>query len=157
MLLTHHPKGNIVKLSIPIILGLILSFSSAQLSAGEPKMYVSHAWVQEAPPSAEVLAGYMDLQNQSPQAQTLLGARSADFKSVMLHQTVSKGGMAHMNHIPQIEIKPGSTLQLTPGGYHLMLMSPKKELRQGDQVEVLLEFNGGLVMPVKLKVSKERP
>jgi copper(I)-binding protein len=38
-----------------------------------------------------------------------------------------------------------------------MLMNPKKVLRQGDQVEVLLEFQGGLVLPVKLKVSKERP
>jgi copper(I)-binding protein len=157
MLSTHHPKGYIVKLSIPIILGLILSFSSAQMRAADSKINVSHAWVQEAPPSAEVLAGYMSLQNQSSQAQTLLGARSADFKSVMLHQTVSKGGMAHMNHTPQIEIKPGSTLQLTPGGYHLMLMNPKKRLKQGDQVEVLLEFEGGLVVPVKLKVSKEQP
>jgi copper(I)-binding protein len=143
-----------VKLPLSLILGLFLSFSSAQMSAAEPKMHVSHAWVQEAPPSAEVLAGYMNLQNQSLQAQTLLGARSTDFKSVMLHQTVSKGGMAHMNHTPQIEIKPGSTLQLTPGGFHLMLMNPKKSLKQGDQVEVLLEFKGGLVLPVKLKVSK---
>ncbi len=157
MLLTHHTKGRIVKLSPPIMLGLILSFSSAQMSAAEFKMNVSLAWVKEAPPSAEVLAGYMDLQNKSSQAQTLLGARSADFKSVMLHQTVSKGGMTHMNHSPRIEIKPGSTLQLTPGGYHLMLMNPKKALRQGDQVEVLLEFQGDLVLPVKFKVSKERP
>jgi copper(I)-binding protein len=146
-----------VKLPLSIILGLILYFSSAQMRAADSKINVSHAWVQEGPPSAEVLAGYMDLQNQSPQAQTLIGARSADFKSVMLHQTISKGGMAHMNHMPRIEIKPGSTLQLTPGGYHLMLMNPKKALRQGDQVEVLLEFQGGLVLPLKLKVSKERP
>ena len=157
MLLTHHTKGRIVKLSLPIMLGLILSFSSAQMSAAESKMNVSHAWVQEAPPSAEVLAGYMDLQNQSLQAQTLLGARSSDFKSVMLHQTLSKGGVTHMKHPARIEIKAGSTLQFTPGGYHLMLMYPKKALRQGDQVEVLLEFQGGLVLPVKLKISKERP
>jgi copper(I)-binding protein len=62
-----------------------------------------------------------------------------------------------MKHPARIEIKAGSTLQFTPGGYHLMLMYPKKALRQGDQVEVLLEFQGGLVLPVKLKVSKERP
>jgi periplasmic copper chaperone A len=146
-----------MKFSIPIILGLIMSFGSAQLSAVESKMNISHAWVKEAPPSAAVLAGYLDLQNQSPQAQTLIGARSSDFKSVMLHQTVSKGGMAHMNHLTQIEIKAGSTLQFTPGGYHLMLMNPKKTLQQGDQVEVLLEFQRGLVLPVKFKVSKERP
>jgi len=146
-----------VKLSITIILGLTMSLSSAQMSAAESKINVSHAWVQEAPPSAEVLAGYMDLQNQSPQAQTLLGARSSDFKSVMLHQTLSKGGVTHMKHPARIEIKAGSTLQFTPGGYHLMLMYPKKALLQGDQVEVLLEFQGGLVLPVKLKISKERP
>jgi copper(I)-binding protein len=127
------------------------------MSAVESKINVSHAWIKEAPPSAEVLAGYMDLQNQSPRVQTLLGARSTDFKSVMLHQTVGKGGMTYMNHSPHVEIKAGSTIQFQPGGYHLMLMNPKKPLRQGDQVEVLLEFQGGLVLPMKFKVRKERP
>jgi copper(I)-binding protein len=146
-----------VKLSLSIILGFVLSLSSVQIRAVESKINVSHAWVQEAPPGAEVLAGYMDLQNQSPQAQTLIGARSADFKSVMLHQTVSKGGMTHMNHSPRIDIPAGTTMRFSPGQYHLMLMNPKKALRQGDQVEVLLEFQGGLVLPVKFKLSKERP
>ena len=127
------------------------------MNAAQSQINVSHAWVQEAPPSAEVLAGYMDLQNQSPQSQVLLRARSADFKSVMLHQTVTKGGMTHMNHSPQIEIKAGSTLQFSPGGYHLMLMNPKKPLRQGDQVQITLEFQSGLVFPVIFKISKDRP
>ncbi len=146
-----------MKLSILIILTIMLSLSSAQINAADSKISVNNAWVQEAPPSAEVLAGYMDLQNQSPQSQILLGARSTDFKSVMLHQTVTKEGMAHMNHSPQIEIKAESTLQFSPGGYHLMLMNPKKQLRQGDQVKITLEFQGGLVFPVLFKVSKDRP
>ena len=146
-----------MKFSIPIILGLMMSFGAAQLSATETKMNVSYAWVKEAPPNAEVLAGYMTLQNQSPQDLTLIGARSSDFKSVMLHQTVSKGGMTHMNHSTRIEIKAGSTLQFIPGGYHLRLMNPKKILSQGDHVQIMLEFQGGLVLPVKFKVSKERP
>ena len=146
-----------MKLSIPMISALILSLSSAQMHAAESKINISHAWVQEAPPSAEVLAGYMDLQNQSPQAQVLLGAHSADFKSVMLHQTVTKRGMTHMNHSPQIEIKAGSSLQFSPGGYHLMLMNPKKPLHQGDQVQITLEFQSGLAFPVIFKISKDRP
>jgi len=140
-----------------MISALILSLSSAQMHAAESKINISHAWVQEAPPSAEVLAGYMDLQNQSPQSQILLGARSTDFKSIMLHQTVTKGGMTHMNHSPQIEIKAGSTLQFSPGGYHLMLMNPKKPLHQGDQVQITLEFQSGLAFPVIFKISKDRP
>ena len=146
-----------MKLSIPMISALILSLSSVQMHAAESKINVSQAWVQEAPPSVEVLAGYMNLQNQSPQSQILLGARSTDFKSIMLHQTVTKGGMTHMNHSPQIEIKAGSTLQFSPGGYHLMLMNPKKPLHQGDQVQITLEFQSGLVFPVIFKISKDRP
>ena len=123
-----------------MISALILSLSSAQMHAAESKINISHAWVQEAPPSAEVLAGYMDLQNQSPQAQVLLGAHSADFKSVMLHQTVTKRGMTHMNHSPQIELKAGSTLQFSPGGYHLMLMNPKKPLHREIRCKSHLNF-----------------
>ncbi len=149
-------KGDIVK-STSIFLCLFLCISSLQSNGAESTINISHAWVQEAPPNADVLAGYMELQNQSSQTLILVGARSDNFKSIMLHQTIHKAGMTHMNHNARIEISAGSTLQFLPGGYHLMLMNPVKPIRQGDQVQITLEFQSGVVLPIKFKVSKERP
>jgi copper(I)-binding protein len=72
----------------------------------------------------------------------------------MIHRTVVKDGIAGMVHLPQIGLAPNANLIFAPGGYHLMLMNPKRTLRAGDSVVINLEFRGGLVLPVAFKVRK---
>ena len=72
----------------------------------------------------------------------------------MIHRTIVKDGMAGMAHASQIELAPNASLIFAPGGYHLMLMNPKRTLRAGDPVVINLEFRGGLVLPVAFEVRK---
>jgi hypothetical protein len=83
-----------------------------------------------------------------------VGASSSGFESVMLHRSVVKDGMASMRHAAEIELTPNASLSFAPGGYHLMLMSPKRTLRVGDSVVINLEFRGGLALPVTFEVRK---
>jgi copper(I)-binding protein len=39
-----------------------------------------------------------------------------------------------------LEIKPGETVELKPGGYHLMFVDLKEPLAQGQRVKVTLQF-----------------
>jgi hypothetical protein len=39
-----------------------------------------------------------------------------------------------------LEIKPGQTVELKPGGYHVMLMGLKEQLTQGQHFKATLEF-----------------
>ena len=39
-----------------------------------------------------------------------------------------------------LEIKPGQTVQLDPGGYHVMLMGLKQPLKEGEHFKATLEF-----------------
>jgi len=73
---------------------------------------------------------------------------------VMIHRTIVKDGMARMVHESQIEIAPNASLLFAPGGYHLMLLNPKRTLRAGNRVDVNLEFRGGLVLPVAFEIRK---
>jgi len=72
----------------------------------------------------------------------------------MIHRTIVKDGMASMVHASQIEIAPNASLLFAPGGYHLMLLNPKRTLRAGNRVDVNLEFRGGLVLPVAFEIRK---
>jgi hypothetical protein len=72
----------------------------------------------------------------------------------MIHRTVVKHGMAGMAHASHIELAANASLIFAPGGYHLMLMNPKRPLRAGDPVVINLEFRGGLVLPVSFEVRK---
>jgi copper(I)-binding protein len=39
-----------------------------------------------------------------------------------------------------LEIKPGQTVELKPGGYHVMFVGLKQQLTQGQHFNVTLEF-----------------
>lgn len=50
------------------------------------------------------------------------------------------GGMMTMKPVSTIEIPGGETVELKPGGYHIMLLDVKKVLAVGDTIEVTLTF-----------------
>ena len=143
-----------MRLRHPVFVGLILALTPIAAETEEAGVSVRDAWVRETPSGAAVMAGYMLLQNNTSRSQVLVAARSSGFETVMIHHTIVKGGMTGMEHAPQIELLPHASLPFAPGGYHLMLLNPKKTLRAGDRVDITLEFRGGLVLPVAYEVRK---
>ena len=136
------------------LVGLILALTAIAAAAEEAGVSIRDAWVREAPPGATMMAGYMVLKNNTPRSQVLVAARSSGFGTVMIHRTVVKGGLTGMEHAPKIELLPNASLLFAPGGYHLMLLNPKRALHAGDRVDINLEFLGGLVIPVAYEVRK---
>ncbi len=124
-----------------------------ELEAGDA-VSVRDAWIREAPPGMTMMAGYMELRNNTSRPQVLVAASSSGFGSVMIHRTIVKDGMAGMAHASRLELAANASLIFAPGGYHLMLMKPKRSLRAGDRVDINLEFRGGLVLPVAFEVRK---
>ena len=140
------------RLTVFICLLLVLTLVRAATEAAS--VSVRDAWIREPPPGMTTMAGYMELRNDTSRRQVLIAASSSGFETVMMHQTIAKGGMAGMVHASQIELAPNASLNFAPGGYHLMLMNPKRTLRAGDQIVINLEFRGGLVLPVAFEVRK---
>ncbi len=138
----------------PVFVCLILALTLVPAVSEEAGVSVRNAWIREAPPGAATMAGYMELRNITSRPQVLVAASSSGFESLMIHRTIVKDGMAGMVHVSQIELTPNASLIFAPGGYHLMLMNPKRTLRAGDRVVINLEFRGGLVLPVAFEVRK---
>jgi copper(I)-binding protein len=138
----------------PVFVGLILALTPIAASTDEAGVSVRDAWVRETPPGVAMMAGYMVLQNKTSRSQVLVAASSSGFESVMIHRTIVKDGMAGMVHASQIELTANASLIFAPGGYHLMLLNPKRTLRAGDRVDITLEFRDGLVLPVAFEVRK---
>ncbi|MSQ51997.1 MAG: copper chaperone PCu(A)C [Betaproteobacteria bacterium] len=137
-----------------LTIGLILALNLGAAASQETVVSVRDAWVRESPPGVTTMAGYMALRNNTSRPQVLVAASSSGFASVMIHRTIVKDGMAGMAHTPQIELTANANLIFAPGGYHLMLINPKRSLRAGERVEINLEFRGGLVLPVAFEVRK---
>ncbi len=137
-----------------VFAGLIAVLVALVAAAEDAGISVRDAWLRATPPGTAMTAGYMVLQNKTSRPQVLVAARSSSFEAVMIHRTIAKEGMTGMEHTPKIELLPNASLFFSPGGYHLMLLNPKRILRAGDRVDIQLEFRGGLVLPVAYEVRK---
>ncbi len=129
----------------------------ASAAAGGPQVSVNGAWINEAPPGAAAMAGYMTLHNPSAHERALVGAKSAAFAMVMMHRTEMENGMAKMLHQEQVAIPAGGKVSFAPGGYHLMLMHPRHAYKAGDKLEITLLFKNGDELPVQFVVRRGAP
>lgn len=115
---------------------------------------VMNAWVREAVPESPVIGGYLTLVNGGEEAVTVANIESTQFDSIEIHKMAAVDGMMQMQRIDDITIDAGNSLVLKPGGKHLMMMGPEKDLVTGDSVEVVLHFTNGAVQVINLPVKK---
>ena len=118
---------------------------------------IRDAWIREAPPNSMVLAGYMILENQSDRSQSLTSASATAFGRATIHRTVQKDGIAHMMHQEHVTIPARGKVVFAPGGYHLMLMEPKRSLHAGDKATVTLFFEDKSKISIAFEVRKDMP
>lgn len=133
----------------PMLLLLLLmpGFALAELE-------ISNPWIKNLPPSVPVRAGYMTLHNPKSETISIVSLSSDAFGSIEIHQTIAQDGMMRMERIPTLTIEPGSTVQLAPGGLHLMLMNPVEPTRIGDKIEILIQFDDGSEQKLEMWVKE---
>ncbi len=122
------------------LMGLLLALSpvsAVQAEQGSAPAF-ENAWIREAPPGAEVMAGYVTIHVRAGTSTALTSAGSTDFARVELHEMTMTDGVMRMRPLERVELPAGKTVALAPGGLHLMLFEPKRPLRAGDRVT--LEF-----------------
>lgn len=137
-----------------VVLIVLVTGLSALSADGTLAVTPRGAWIREAPPMSQALAGYLLLENRSAQTYTLVGASSPDFGHVMLHETEIQEGVARMAHRAKVRIAAGDTAVFAPGGVHFMLMQPKRQLRAGDRVALQLMFADGRRLSVDFEVRQ---
>ncbi|MEO7478144.1 MAG: copper chaperone PCu(A)C [Lysobacteraceae bacterium] len=130
----------------------------ASETASKPaQAHVDAAWVRAAPPGAMMMAGYMAIHNHGKTPLRFVSAQCDAFGMVELHQSLIVNGMSTMRAAGEQTIPAGGTLQIQPGGLHLMLMQPKHALKIGDSVRFQLHFADGSSVDVVAPVSTKAP
>lgn len=108
-----------------------------------PGLRVTDPWVREAPPNAEVQAGYMTLINDNDQELILTGVAAPQFANAEFHRMWFEGDRMRMEAQDTLVIPAQGQLALEPGGYHLMLHNPDWRMRAGDIVPIRLQCGAG--------------
>jgi len=133
----------------PLLLLLLVfpGFAFAELE-------ISNPWIKNLPPSVPVRAGYMTLHNPQSKTVSIVSLSSDAFGSIEIHQTIAQDGMMRMEQVTALKIEPDSTVQLAPGGLHLMMMNPVEPTRIGDTIEILILFDDGSEQKLEMRVKK---
>lgn len=143
----------IVPAAVAIVLTVSAAFSFSRGAETAPAgITVSSAWARATPPGASVGAVYTTVQNAGEAADRIIGARSDAASSVMVHETVEENGVATMRHA-EPEIAAGATLEMKPGGLHIMLMGLAAPLVEGQTVGLTLTFEQAGDVPVEAAIG----
>ncbi|UHD47109.1 copper chaperone PCu(A)C [Aureimonas altamirensis] len=117
-------------------------------------LHIDHPWSRATPPTANVGAGYMTIQNKGPEADRLVGASTPAAQTVEIHFMEMANGVMKMRAVPEgLEIPAGGEAALAPGGYHFMLVGLEKPLTEGEKVPLELQFEKAGTVSVELAVG----
>ncbi|PZP40704.1 MAG: hypothetical protein DI585_00310 [Pseudomonas fluorescens] len=121
-------------------------------SAGS--LTINHPWTRATPTGSTAAAGYATITNKGTKADVLTAATVEGAGHTMLHSTVTRDGVAHMNHLENgITLAPGETVTLQPGGTHIMMMKLAKPFKAGELVKGTLTFREAGTVNVEYKVE----
>lgn len=115
---------------------------------------ISAPWTRATPGGAKVAGGYLKLTNNGTNPEKLLGGTTSIAGRVEVHEMIMNGGVMQMR--PQsagLEIKPGETVELKPGGLHVMFLDLKRQLKDGETVNATLQFEKAGTVAVTFKVG----
>jgi copper(I)-binding protein len=137
------------------VLGVLLAAVALPhaVKAEPGSIAVENAWARATPKGAQVAAGYLTIKNDGAEPDRLVSASASFASKTEMHQSRMVDGMMKMRPAAEgIEIPPGSTVTLGPGGYHLMFMNLAAPLDEGDTVSGELVFERAGKMQVAFKV-----
>ncbi len=137
-------------------LGLVSgAFAVPTASAGPTAspVRVTDAWIRWLPAGLPA-GGYMHLHNDGAHTVALIGASSADYGRVMLHRSEMQQGTMRMLPVKKVDIPAHADVVFQPGGYHVMLMQPRKSIEPGQQVPITLKFSDGTQARVEFAVRR---
>lgn len=142
-----------------VIAGLLLLCCSSAAVATAPACLpiIEKGWIRAAPPGATALAGYALVRNPCAAPVVVVDAGSRDFVMGMIHETLLMEGVSQMRHVNSIPLPAHGELRFAPGGRHLMLMHPKRQLNAGDRVRVELKLSDGRRIGADFVVAKDAP
>ena len=104
------------------------------------QLTVKDAWVRATVAQQKATGAFMQL--LSAQDAKLVAAQSPVAGVVEVHEMALDNGVMKMRAVPSLALPAGKAVELKPGGYHVMLMDLKGQVKDGDTVPVTLVVEG---------------
>jgi periplasmic copper chaperone A len=113
---------------------------------------IGHPYARATAAGQPTGGGFMKFVNGGANDK-LLSVSAEVSKAVELHEMKMEGDVMKMRQVEGIELQAGKTVELKPGGYHLMFIGLKAPLKAGDKFPVKLKFEKAGEVTVEVNVE----
>ena len=121
------------------VFGLTVTAHARDYKAGS--LDIADLWSRATPKGSSVAAGYMKIKNTGSTPDRLVSGSSDIASKFEVHEMMMENGVAKMRPVKGgLEIKPGDTVELKPGSFHVMFVGLKAPLAAGDHIKATLLF-----------------
>ena len=126
--------------------------ASTSFTAGP--LVVEAPWSRATPDGAKIGVGYMRIVNRGSEPDRLIGGTIEAAEKFEVHETSMVGGVARMRPIEGgLVVRPGETIELKPGGLHVMLVDLARPLKEGDTIKGTLVFEKAGNVAIEYRVT----
>lgn len=136
-----------------VALALPASAQNFQLGA----LVIGQPWSRPTAPGMPMGVAYLSITNTGRRADALIAASTPVAARVEMHRTTISAGVARMRPVESIDLAPGATVRIEPGGMHLMLVDLKAPLQAGTRVPLELTFRDAGSIRVQVDVTPPSP
>lgn len=137
--------------ALAVLAALSLPAHAEPVKAGA--MEIESAFARASPKVARAGAGFMTLRNTGTEADRLIAASSEVSAVTELHTHINDNGVMRMRQVEAIDIPAGGTVELKPGGLHVMFMNLHGPLMEGTEFPVILRFERAGEVTVTIPVK----
>ena len=117
-------------------------------------IHISQPWSRATPKGASAAAGYMTITNKGAEPDRVNCVSSDAAAECQIHTMTMQDGVMKMRPVEGgLEILPGQTVTLKPGGLHMMLLDLKHPLEAGGNMKATLKFDHAGTVDVEYPVA----
>jgi periplasmic copper chaperone A len=117
-------------------------------------IHISQPWSRATPKGASSAAGYMTITNNGTTPDRVSCVSSEAAAQCQIHTMTMEDGVMKMRPVEGgLEILPGQTMTLKPGGFHMMLIDLKHPLEAGGTMKATLKFDHAGTVDVEYPVA----
>ena len=145
-------SNTLLKALLVSVMGFGLGGMAQAQNAKAGSLQIENAYTRATVPGQQVAGGFMKIENKGA-ADQLISASSPVSGEVQLHEMAMEGNVMKMRQVKDIAVPAGGSVELKPGGLHLMFMGIKAPLAAGETVPVKLKFAKAGEVEVKMPVN----
>ncbi|MBX3636350.1 MAG: copper chaperone PCu(A)C [Rubrivivax sp.] len=132
-------------------------FFTALPSHAQSEIQILQPWARPTVAGQAGGGGFLTLRGAASADRLIGGTAPGIAERVELHTMRMEGDVMRMREVPAIDVPAGQTVELKPGGLHVMFMGLKAPLKEGDSFALTLRFEKAGEKTVQVQVSMRPP